>query len=106
MAVEYATDKIRFNAICPVVGSTAMFASQSPSLGCFLSLLTKCSAYRTHLLLSKPDTPENRTPFVSTIPPGHGFTPKDVANACCYLASDEAEFVTGINLEVDGGRTV
>jgi NAD(P)-dependent dehydrogenase (short-subunit alcohol dehydrogenase family) len=103
MAVEYATDKIRFNAICPVVGSTAMFASQSRLL---FSLLTKCSAYRTHLLLGKPDTPENRTPFVSTIPPGHGFTPKDVANACCYPASDEAEFVTGINLEVDGGRTV
>jgi hypothetical protein len=50
--------------------------------------------------LGKPDTPENRAPFISTIPPGHGFTPKDVANACCYLASDEAEFVTGINLEV------
>jgi hypothetical protein len=61
----------------------------------FFSLLTKCSAYRTHLFLGKPDTPENRAPFISTIPPGHGFTPKDVANACCYPASDEAEFVTG-----------
>jgi NAD(P)-dependent dehydrogenase (short-subunit alcohol dehydrogenase family) len=66
----------------------------------------KSSAYRTHLFLGKPDTPENRAAFVSTIPLGRGSTPKDVANACCYLASDEAEFVTGINLEVDGGRTV
>jgi NAD(P)-dependent dehydrogenase (short-subunit alcohol dehydrogenase family) len=78
---------------------------QHPNLGCFL-LLTKCSVYRTHLFLGKPDTPENRAAFVSTIPLGRGSTPKDVANACCYLASDEAEFVTGINLEVDGGRTV
>jgi NAD(P)-dependent dehydrogenase (short-subunit alcohol dehydrogenase family) len=66
----------------------------------------KSSTYRTHLFLGKPDTPENRAPFISTIPLGRGSTPKDVANACCYLASDEAEFVTGINLEVDGGRTV
>jgi NAD(P)-dependent dehydrogenase (short-subunit alcohol dehydrogenase family) len=58
------------------------------------------------LFLGKPDTPENRAAFISTIPLGRGSTPKDVANACCYLASDEAEFVTGINLEVDGGRTV
>lgn len=38
--------------------------------------------------------------MVSTVPLGRGSTPKDIANACCYLASDEAEFVTGINLEV------
>ncbi|EHY55200.1 hypothetical protein HRR83_005546 [Exophiala dermatitidis] len=84
MAVEYAPKKIRFNAVCPVVGSTGM----------------------THLFLGKPDTEENRKAFVSTIPMGRGSTPKDIANACCYLASDEAEFVTGVNLEVDGGRCV
>ena len=61
---------------------------------------------RTQFFLVKPDTPENMAAFVSTVPLGRGSTPKDVANACCYLASDEAEFVTGINLEVDGGRTV
>jgi len=84
MAVEYAPKKIRFNAVCPVVGSTGM----------------------THLFLGKPDTEENRKAFVSTIPLGRGSNPKDVANACCYLASDEAEFITGVNLEVDGGRCV
>ncbi|KIX09131.1 uncharacterized protein Z518_00209 [Rhinocladiella mackenziei CBS 650.93] len=84
MAVEYAPKKIRFNAVCPVVGSTGM----------------------THLFLGKPDTEENRKAFVSTVPLGRGSTPKDVANACCYLASDEAEFITGVNLEVDGGRCV
>ncbi|EXJ89624.1 3-oxoacyl-[acyl-carrier protein] reductase [Capronia epimyces CBS 606.96] len=84
LAVEYGPQKIRFNAVCPVVGSTGM----------------------THLFLGKPDTEENRAGFVSTIPIGRGSTPADVANACCYLASDEAEFITGVNLEVDGGRCV
>ncbi|EXJ60670.1 3-oxoacyl-[acyl-carrier protein] reductase [Cladophialophora yegresii CBS 114405] len=84
MAVEYAPKQIRFNAVCPVVGSTGL----------------------THLFLGKADTEENRKGFVSTIPLGRGSTPKDVANACCYLASDEAEFITGVNLEVDGGRCV
>lgn len=56
--------------------------------------------YRTHLFLGKPDTEENRKGFVSTIPLGRPSTPADVANACCYLASDEAEFITGVNLEV------
>jgi 3-oxoacyl-[acyl-carrier protein] reductase len=52
------------------------------------------------------DTPENRAKFVSTIPLGRMSTPKDIANACLYLASDEAEFITGVILEVDGGRTI
>lgn len=61
---------------------------------------------RTHLFIGKPDTEENRASFVSTIPLGRGSTPKDIANAVAYLASDEAEFITGVNLEVDGGRCV
>lgn len=84
MAVEFASDNIRFNAVCPVVGSTGM----------------------THLFLGKPDTPENIAAFKSTIPLGRTCKPSDVANACCYLASDEGEFITGVNLEVDGGRCV
>ncbi|KAG9240945.1 3-oxoacyl-reductase [Calycina marina] len=84
MAVEYGPDQIRFNAVSPVVGSTGM----------------------THLFLGRPDTPENRAAFVTTIPLGRPSTPADVANSCCYLASDEAQFITGINLEVDGGRCV
>ncbi|KAL4813563.1 hypothetical protein BDW67DRAFT_177706 [Aspergillus spinulosporus] len=84
MAVEYGPKKIRFNCVCPVVGSTGM----------------------THLFLGKPDTEENRAAFVSTIPLGRPSTPADVANACSFLASDEAEFITGVELEVDGGRCV
>lgn len=55
---------------------------------------------RTHLFLGKPDTEENRQAFVDTIPLRRPSTPADVANACCYLASDEAAFITGIDLEV------
>ncbi|KAK9625458.1 hypothetical protein V6000_006992 [Aspergillus fumigatus] len=84
MAVEYGPKQIRFNCVCPVVGSTGM----------------------THLFLGKPDTEENRAAFVSTVPLGRPSTPRDVANTCCFLASDEAEFITGVNLEVDGGRCV
>ncbi|KAI1458615.1 3-oxoacyl-reductase [Annulohypoxylon moriforme] len=84
MAVEYGPQKIRFNAVSPVVGSTGM----------------------THLFIGKPDTAENRKAFESVIPLGRGSTPEDVANACCYLASQEADFITGVNIEVDGGRCV
>jgi 3-oxoacyl-[acyl-carrier protein] reductase len=49
-----------------------------------------------------PDTPENRARFM---PLGRLSEPKDIASACLYLASDEAEFITGVVLEVDGGRT-
>lgn len=84
MAVEYGPKQIRFNAVSPVVGSTGM----------------------THLFLGKPDTEENRAGFVSTIPLGRASTPADVANACCYLASEEATFITGVNIKVDGGRCV
>ncbi|KAI3319885.1 3-oxoacyl-reductase [Xylariaceae sp. AK1471] len=84
MAVEYAPHQIRFNSVSPVIGSTGM----------------------THLFIGKPNTPENRKAFESTVPLGRGSTPADIANACCYLASDEAAFITGINLEVDGGRCV
>ena len=53
-----------------------------------------------------PDTPEIRARFIATIPLGRLAEPKDIAGACLYLASDEAEFVTGVVLEVDGGRTI
>ncbi|KAM0279744.1 hypothetical protein ACHAQH_004435 [Verticillium albo-atrum] len=77
MAVEYGPNQIRFNAVSPVVGSTGM----------------------THLFIGKPDTEENRKGFVSTIPLGRPSTPEDIANSCCYLASDEAAFITGVNIE-------
>jgi 3-oxoacyl-[acyl-carrier protein] reductase len=52
------------------------------------------------------DTPENRRRFIATIPTGRFSTPEDVANACLYLASDEARFVAGVCLGADGGRCV
>ncbi|KAI2602901.1 3-oxoacyl-reductase [Hypoxylon fragiforme] len=84
MAVEYGPQQIRFNAVSPVIGSTGM----------------------THLFIGMSNTEENRKAFESVVPLGRGSTPEDVANACCYLASDEAAFITGVNLEVDGGRCV
>ncbi len=56
--------------------------------------------------MGMPDTPENRAKFVSTIPLGRLCEPEDMANAALYLASDEAAFITGVILEVDGGRTI
>ena len=53
-----------------------------------------------------PDTPENRQKFIATIPLGRLSQPKDIARAALYLASDEAEFITGVEFPVDGGRTV
>jgi 3-oxoacyl-[acyl-carrier protein] reductase len=84
MAAELAADRIRVNCVAPVIGETALLES-------FMGL---------------PDTPENRARFIATIPLGRMSRPRDVANACLYLASDEAEFITGVVLEVDGGRTV
>lgn len=84
LAVELAPDKIRVNAICPVMGETGLLED----------------------FMGKPDTPENRAQFVATIPMGRMSRPEDVAKACLYLASDDAEFITGVLLPVDGGRTV
>jgi 3-oxoacyl-[acyl-carrier protein] reductase len=84
MAVELAPDKIRVNAICPVIGETGMLET----------------------FMGVPDTPENRAKFVATIPLGRMSTPTDIAAAALYLVSDEAAFVTGVCLEVDGGRCV
>lgn len=84
MAVELAPDKIRVNCVAPVMGATGLLES----------------------FMGVPDTPENRAKFVATIPLGRMSEPRDIANACLYLASDEAEFITGTVLEVDGGRTI
>ena len=83
MALELAPDNIRVNALCPVIGGTGMLET----------------------FMGKPDTPENRAAFVATVPLGRMSTPDDIANAALYLASDEAEFLTGVCLPVDGGRT-
>ena len=84
MAVELGPDKIRVNSICPVLGETGMFTQ----------------------FMGVPDTPENRAKFLATIPLGRFSQPHDVAAAALFLASPEAEFFTGLELPVDGGRTV
>jgi 3-oxoacyl-[acyl-carrier protein] reductase len=84
MAVELAPKKIRVNAICPVIGDTGM----------------------TELFMGMPDTPANRAKFLATIPLGRFSTPADVANAALFLAAPESAFLTGVALEVDGGRCV
>ena len=84
MAVELAPMKIRVNCIAPVLGHTAL----------------------TEDFIGGPMTPERLAGFLSTIPLGRMSKPSDIAAACVYLASDEAEFVTGVVLPVDGGRTI
>ncbi len=84
MAVELAPDRIRVCGLAPVMGATALLET----------------------FMGVPDTPENRARFVATIPLGRMSQPQDVANAALFLASDDAEFLTGVVLEVDGGRCV
>ena len=83
MAVELAPLGIRVNAINPVAGET-------PLLKSFMG----------------EDTPEIRTKFLSTIPLGRFSTLDDMGHAACYLCSDEAGMVTGVCMEVDGGRCI
>lgn len=83
MAVELAPHGIRANALNPVAGET-------PLLKSFLG----------------EDTPEMRAKFLSTIPLGRFSTPDDMGNAACFLCSDEASMITGVALEVDGGRCI
>lgn len=83
MAVELAADNIRVNAINPVAGET-------PLLSTFMG----------------GDTEENRARFLGTIPLGRFSTPEDIASAACFLCSDEAGMITGVALEVDGGRCI
>jgi NAD(P)-dependent dehydrogenase (short-subunit alcohol dehydrogenase family) len=104
LAVEYGPKQIRFNSVSPVVGSTGMQVSHLAEYRWRHSVADLRN--RTHLFIGKPDTEENRKGFVATIPLGRPSTPEDVANACLYLASNEANFITGVDLQVDGGRCV
>lgn len=83
MAVELAPSGVRVNAINPVAGET-------PLLKSFMG----------------EDTPEVRAKFLSTIPLGRFSQPEDMGNAACFLCSDEASMITGVAMEVDGGRCI
>ena len=85
MAAEFAADNVRVNCVNPVFNpDTALSAS----------------------FAGGELNDARRAKFLTTIPLGRFSTAQDVANACLYLASDEASFITGVNIEVDGGRCV
>ena len=84
MAVELAADNIRVNAICPIAGKTQMLAAFADG----------------------EVTPEKWEMFLNAIPLGRLSKPLDIANAALFLASDEASMITGVCMEVDGGRCI
>ena len=84
LALEFARSGVRINAVNPMIGETAM-------LGDFMGM---------------EDTPANRERFLSRIPLGRFTRPVDVASAVTFLASDEASYLTGVSLDVDGGRNI
>jgi len=83
LAIELAADRIRVNAICPGPGDTPMLAT-------FVG----------------GDSEAHRAAFLSSIPMGRLCSPRDIADAMVFLASDDASFITGVVLEVDGGRCI
>ncbi|MHA7599184.1 SDR family oxidoreductase [Alicycliphilus sp. T452] len=84
MAVELAPDGIRVNLISPVMAPTGLLQD----------------------FMGVADTDENRARFISTIPLGRMCDPTDVAHVAVFLASQEARFLTGVEMPVDGGRSI
>ena len=84
LALETAEHKIRVNGLCPVAGETPMLKS----------------------FLGDEDPTNNHKKFISTVPLGRLAEPEDIANASLFLCSEDSKFITGVMLEVDGGRTI
>ncbi|KAF2471562.1 oxidoreductase ucpA [Lindgomyces ingoldianus] len=84
LAAEYGAHQIRCVSICPLVTGTGLFSS----------------------FTGMEDTPENRQKFTFNVPMGRIGEVDDVSSACVFMASTEAKFITGVNLEVDGGRCI
>ena len=84
MAAELASKNIRVNAINPVIGETGLLSE----------------------FMGVPDTPENRARFIAGIPLGRMSKPEDIANAALFLADPASSFITGVAIEVDGGRCI
>ena len=84
MAAELAPQNIRVNAINPVIGETGMIEQ----------------------FMGMPDTPENRAKFIAGIPLGRFSKPSDIANAALFFADPASAFITGVAIEVDGGRCI
>ncbi len=79
MAIDHAKQGIRVNALCPGPTDTAM--------------------------LRKAKTPDELDAFAKTLPMGRLGQPEELARAAVFLASDDASFITGALLHVDGGQT-
>tara|TARA_E500000178_G_scaffold50922_1_gene46508 strand:- start:242 stop:997 length:756 start_codon:yes stop_codon:yes gene_type:complete len=84
LALETAEFNIRVNGLCPVAGETPMLKD----------------------FLGDENPNESHQKFISTIPLGRLAEPEDIANASLFLCSEESKFITGVMLEVDGGRTI
>ncbi len=84
LAAELAPRNIRVNAINPVIGETGLLEQ----------------------FMGVPDTPENRAKFLASIPLGRMSKPSDIANAALFLADPASDFLTGVCLDVDGGRSI
>ncbi|KAL2061053.1 hypothetical protein VTL71DRAFT_9105 [Oculimacula yallundae] len=84
LAAEYGDKQIRVNSVCPLLSATGLFET----------------------FVGVPPTEDNFKKFLGNVPLGRLTHPTDVANYCLYLASDEAKFITGTCLEVDGGRGI
>ena len=84
LAVELAQFKIRVNAVNPVAADTAFMTG----------------------VYGKEMSDRAREALIANIPLGRLTEPRDVASAVLFLASDEAEFLTGVCLNVDGGRSI
>ena len=84
MALDHAQDKIRVNCICPSIIETDLGAQ---------------------VMSQNPDAQAERAKRIAEIPIGRIGTPEDVAMMAVYLASDEASWITGASLPLDGGLT-
>jgi NAD(P)-dependent dehydrogenase (short-subunit alcohol dehydrogenase family) len=84
LAAEYGPHGIRINAVCPLLSATGLFEA----------------------FAGVTDSPESRRMLLPNVPLGRLCEPRDVADACLFLASDNARFITGACLEVDGGRAI
>ncbi|TVY38643.1 4-formylbenzenesulfonate dehydrogenase [Lachnellula subtilissima] len=84
LASEYGEKQIRINSICPLLSGTGLFET----------------------FVGVPYTPENVKQFIGAVPLGRLTDPADIANYCLFLASDEAKFITGTCLEIDGGKGI
>lgn len=82
LAAEYGPQGVRVNSICPLRSATGLL----------------------ELFSGVPDTPEERARFAQSVPLRRMTEATDVANAAIFLASDEAAFISGVNLPVDGAR--